>query len=152
MSASVAPRIISKADGKSVSAKVDDRFVGRIRIAYSVRTTDTPRFRASRRLNLEMWSVWEFNLDESEKIRQCTYPLHHMNGFLQEVIFNRKGFKFIALIVWIKCPEMCGIVSKSCRESGELPFPMKRHFQGYHPLFPNSTFVASTSLLIVRAG
>lgn len=113
MSASVAPRIISKADSNSVSAKVDDRFVGRIRIAYSVRTTDTPRFRASRRLNLEMWSVWEFNLDESEKVRQCTYPLHHMNGFLQEVIYNRKGFKFIALIVWIKCPEMCGIVSKS---------------------------------------
>ena len=108
------------------------------------------RFRASRRLNLEMW---EFNLGESQTM-YLSSTSHER--FLQEVIYNRKGFKFIALIVWIKCPNMCGRVSKSCRESGELPVPDEASFsQGYeapHPLFPNSTFVASTSLLIVRAG
>lgn len=150
MSASVAPRIISKADSNSVSAKVDDRFVGRSYpycVRIRTRILRKKRFRASRRLNLEMWSVWEFNLDESEKVRQCTDPLHHMNGFCKKLYTTERFSKLL--------PEMCGRVSKSCRESGELPFPMKCHFQGYeapHPLFPNSTFVASTSLLIVRAG
>lgn len=163
MSASVAPRIISKADSNSVSAKVDDRFVGRS-YPYCVRTTDTPylymyvavkkisRLPPSKFGNVECVGVQSRRVGESQTM-YLSSTSHER--FLQEVIYNRKGFKFIALIVWIKCPEMCGRVSKSCRESGELPFPMKRHFQGYeapHPLFPNSTFVASTSLLIVRAG
>lgn len=91
------------------------------------------RFRASRRLNLEVRSVWEFNLDESQKVpphldvRQCIRTSHEW--FLQEVIYTTERISsFFALIVWIKCPEICG---QSCRESGELPFPMKRHFQGY---------------------